>query len=331
MDYFSLQKWPKVSEGQKLQLRKKILVFSVFLVISIFIWLLTAMGKSYTTTMEYPVEYSDFPDNKVVVGELPEHLDLRVNAHGYALLRYKLSKRPVPISFRVSSYALTSSGEQSSTAYILTRYLKDQISSQLPQELQLLDIKPDTLQFLIGERSTRMLMIKPDLHFELEKQFTTVDGVVLEPDSIEIHGPDVILDTLQFISTERKDLGQLSRSYSEDLRLIILPGLETNVRKVSCFIKLEKFTEMEITVPVEVLNLPDSMSVQAFPSRIKLTCNVGLSKYERIDRELFRAVVIFPGTEKLPDRLEVKILNIPSYMVSLDYYPKSVEYLITRK
>lgn len=331
MDNFFLQKWPKVSEGQKLQLKKRILVFSVFLVISVFIWLLNALGKNYTTTMKYPVEYSDFPENKVVVGELPGHLDLKVNAHGYALLRYELFRRPVPISFRVSSYTLTSSGERSNRAFILTRYLKDQIAAQLPQELQLLEIRPDTLQFVIANKSTRPVRIQPDLDFELDKQFTTMNGVSLEPDSVEVSGPDVILDTLQFISTEYRDLGLLSRDYRDELELDIPAGLTLSLDEVKVSIELEKFTEMEITVPVEVLDLPDSMSMQTFPSRIRLTCRVGLSKYERIDRDLFRAVVSYPGTEALPERLEVQIMNIPSYMVSLDYNPRSVEYLITRK
>ena len=150
--------------------------------------------------MDYPVRYSDFPENKVVVGELPRHLDLNVVASGYALLRYRLFRQPVPISFRVSSYTLTTSGEKSNHAYILTRYLKDQISSQLPQELQLLEIHPDTLQFTVSGKTTRLLKVWPDLEFDLEKQFTTLDGVTLEPESVQVSGPDVILDTMQFLS-----------------------------------------------------------------------------------------------------------------------------------
>ena len=40
---------PRIPEGQKLQFRKRILLFSVFLLISVFIWFLNALGKNYTS------------------------------------------------------------------------------------------------------------------------------------------------------------------------------------------------------------------------------------------------------------------------------------------
>jgi len=147
-----LQNWPRVPEGQKLQFRKKILLFSVFLLISVFIWLLSALSKNYTSVIEYPLVYTDFPEERAFVGELPGHLDLRINAIGYALLRYKMFRKPVPISFKVSAFTLNRPGQDSSRAYILTRYLKDQVSRQLDPELQLLEIKPDTLHFQFARR-----------------------------------------------------------------------------------------------------------------------------------------------------------------------------------
>lgn len=326
-----LQKWPRVPEGQKLQFRKRILLFSVFLLISVFIWLLNSLGHNYTTRIEYPLVYSNIPAGQVFVGEPPEYLDLRINAHGYALLRYKILKKPVPINFKVSAFTLNRPGQDSSSAYILTRYLKDQISSQLPAELQLLEIKPDTLHFRFARRVTRVLPIKPDFVFELDKQFTIMDGIRLEPDSVEVTGPDAILDTLEYVSTERSDLGLLTRNYSDKARLNKLDGLEYSTSRVNCTIELEKFTEVQLIMAIEVLNLPDSLSMQTFPSRIKLTCKVGLSKYERVNNNLFRAVVDYSSLDDQQKEMSVRIQNIPVFLLTYDYYPKTVEFLISRK
>ena len=137
--------WTRFPVGPKLQFRKRILLFSVFLLVSVFLWLMNALSKSYSAEIEYPLVYTDFPEDRVFVGDLPEHLDLLVNAHGYALLRYKTFRKPVPISFKVSSFNLSRPGQDSTRAFILTRYLRDQVDRQLPPELQLLDIHPDTL------------------------------------------------------------------------------------------------------------------------------------------------------------------------------------------
>ncbi len=325
-----LQKWPKVPEGQKLQFRKKILLFSVFLLISASIWLLNELSKNYTTVIEYPIVYTDFPEDKVFVGEMPGHLDLQINAHGYALLRYKMFRKPVPISFKVSAFNLNR-GKDSSSAYILTRYLKDQIARQLPTELQLLEINPDTLYFQFAERVTRMVKIKPDFEYSIEKQFTIKDEIMLTPDSVEVTGPDLILDTLAFVYTTRYDLGVLTRNYSDKVKLNREADLQYNLSRVNCSIELERFTELLVTVPIEVLNLPDSILLQTFPSTIKLNCRVGLSKYDRIDRYPFRAVVDYDKIDEHIATLNVTIQNLPDYLLGYEYSPKTVEFLKSRR
>ena len=331
MEYGFLQKWPRMPEGQKLQFRKKILLFSVFLLISVFIWLLNALGRNYTAQIEYPLVYTDLPLDRVFVGDPPENLDLRINALGYALLRYKILKKPVPISFKVSSYTMNRPGRDSTRAFIVTRYLKDQIAGQLPSELQLLEIKPDTLHFQFARRLEKMVPVRADLGFMLDNQFTTREGIQLVPDSISISGPDAILDTLSYVYTERVDLGLLNRNYSDKVRLKKISGLEFSDSRVNCAIELEKYTEVQRSIPIEVVGLPDTLVMQTFPSKVKFTCNVGLSKYERANNNVFRAVVDFTSLEEQSNELQVSIQNMPSYLLSYDYFPKTVEFLISRK
>ncbi len=305
-------------------------MFSVFLLISLSIWLLNALSKNYTTVIEYPLVYTDVPEDKVFVGEMPGNLDLQINSHGYALLRYKLFRKPVPISFKISAFNLNR-GQDSSRAYILTRYLKDQIANQLPAELQLLLIKPDTLHFQFAGRVTRMVKIMPDYIFNIDKQFTIKDKIMLSPDSVEVSGPDLILDTMEFVYTERVNLGDLTRDYSDRVRLNKLPDLDYSLSRVNCSIELERFTVLQVTVPIDVLNLPDSILLQTFPPSIKLSCKVGLSKYESIEGYPFRAQVDYQEIEDGVTALNVSIQNMPLYLLGFEYYPKDVEFLKSRR
>jgi len=297
----------------------------------VFIWFLNALGRNYTDRIEYPLVYIDMPADRIFVDEPPEYLDLRVNAHGYALLRYKVLKKPVPISFKVSAFTMDRPGQDNSRAYILTRYLKDQVSAQLPGELQLLEIKPDTLHFQFGRKVTKMLPVKPDLVFKLDKQVTTREGIQLKPDSVEVTGPDAILDTMSSVLTEKIDLGMLSRNYGDKVRLSKMEGLEYSSSRVNCSIELEKYTEVQLSIPIEVINLPDSLSLQTFPDKVRFTCNVGLSKYDRVNDKLLRAVVDYSSLDDQQKELGITIQNIPVFLLSYDYYPKTVEFLISRK
>jgi hypothetical protein len=326
-----LQKWPKVPEGQQLQFRKKVLLFSIFLLIAIFIWFLNALSKNYTTQIAYPLRYEDLPVDRVFVGELPDELDLRINAHGYAILRYKVFGNPSPINFNVSAFSLNRAGNDSSRAFIVTRYLRDQVARQLPAELQLLEIKPDTLYFQFARSKKRKVKVIPDFHFQVDNQFTVKDQIQLDPDSVEVTGPDLILDTLRQVYTVRTELGELTRNFSDKVRLQTLPDLEYDRLKVQCHIELERFTEVQLTLPVTVVNLPDSILIQTFPSRIRFTCNVGLSKYERISNNQIRAVVDYDEIREESRLVDVQIQNLPVYLLSYEYYPKTVEYLKSRR
>lgn len=306
-------------------------MFSVFLLISLVIWLLSALSKDYTAVIRYPLAYTDFPEDRVIVGETRKYLDLRVNAGGYALLRYKTFRKPVPISFKVSAFNFSHAGQDSARAFILTRYIRDQVSRQLPAELQLLEIKPDTLSFRFARRVTRMVRVRPDIRYQLDNQFTVKDGIRLEPDSVSASGPDVVLDTLSAVYTERINLGPLSKSYSDKVRLRKLDDVELGRSRVNCFIELERYTEVQLSIPIGVENLPDSLSLQTFPSRVRFTCTVGLSKYDRIDGSLIRAVVDYREINENSNVLEVDIRNAPVYLLGYDYYPKSVEFLLSRR
>jgi len=306
-------------------------LFSVFLLISIFIWFLNALSKNYTTEIEFPLTYEGFPEDRVFVGQLPEELSLRINAHGYAILRYNVFRKPVPISFRLSAFTFNRSGGDSSRAYMLTRYLRDQVSGQLPSELQLLEIKPDTLHFQFARSMTRKVKIVPDFRFVVDNQFTIKDGIRLEPDSVMVTGPDVILDTLRQVFTVRNELGQLTKNYNDKVKLKPIPDLIYSNTRVESNIELERFTEVQLTLPVRVLNLPDTISMQTFPSRIRFTCNVGLSKYDRVNENLIRATVDYDEIGEGTRSLDVHIQNTPLYLLSYEYYPKSVEFLKSRK
>lgn len=326
-----LQNLPSVAEGKKLQFRKRVLMFSVFLLISVFIWLLNALSKDYTSVIEYPLVYTDFPDDRVFVGDMPEHLDLGIHANGYALLRYKIFKKPVPISFKVSAFNLNRPNQDNFKVYILSRDLRGQITNQLPSELQLQEINPDTLHFEFAKSVSRMIKIMPDFNFEVDKQFTIKDEIRLSPDSIKVTGPNVILDTLNYVLTERKEMGLLAKGFSEKVRLKEIPDLNYDNAKVSCTLELERFTEVQLFIPIEVLNLPEDIVLQTFPSRIKLSCKVGLSKYERMDGNLFRAVVDYAQIDDRTKVADVSIQNIPYYLLSYEYYPKTVEYLKSKR
>jgi hypothetical protein len=319
------------TKAKQLEWKRKMLVFSFFLTIAIVIWLLNALSKDYTTEIKYPITYSKFPPEKILVSDVPDHLGLNVNAHGYALLSNKLSNRPIPLSFPISNFVMNKMPEDTTKFYILTRYARERVERQLSGELQLLEISPDTLVFQFANKVSKWLPLEPMINYELGKGFTVLNGVEISPESIMVSGPDIYLDTLKTLKTEFRSLGKLEKNFNGTLKLANYPRLNYQKGQVNCAIRIEKLTEVQVSVPIQIKGLPDSLRMQTFPQQVTVTGVIGLSGYERIVPEAFRIEVDYDDVLENRSRLEVAMKTKPDELTAAEYYPKSVEYLLSVK
>ena len=326
-----LKQFARVRERKKITLNKRVLIFFFFVLLSIVFWLLTAMNKEYVTTISYPVRYIRFPEDKVLVNDVPDRLNLTVNANGFTLLSNKLKSRLTPIIFDVKSFSPNRFRNDPSSVYILSSYAKDVISRQLSSDIEIIDIKPDTLIFNFAPRKEKRIPVKPVLNLTFEKQFMQVGPLTLNPDSVDASGPQVIIDSLQAAVTEELRLTGINKSFSEEVKLKTVSKVEFNPVEVWFRLPVERFTEASLSVPIEVINLPDSLVLRTFPGKVNITCQVGLSAYESLNEHLFRAVVDYAeaGT-MLGNRLQVNLVKEPEYIQALNYSPKSVEYILEK-
>ena len=326
-----LKRFARVGERKKITLNRRFIYFFFFLLLSIVFWLLTVMNKEYVTTISYPVRYIRFPEDKVLVNDVPDRLNLTVNANGFTLLSNKLKSRLTPIIFDVNSFSPNRFKNDPSTFYILSSYAKNGISRQLSSDIEILDIKPDTLIFHFAPREEKRVPVKPVLNLSFEKQYMQVGPLTVEPDSVSASGPQVIIDSLQAAQSEALRLTGLNKSFSEEVKLKPVSKVEFNPVEVWIRMPVEKFTEASLSVPIEVINLPDSLVLRTFPGKVNLTCQVGLSAYETLNEHLFRAVVDYAeaGT-MLGNRLQVNLVKVPQYIQALNYSPKSVEYILEK-
>ena len=161
-----------ISERKKITFNKRLLIFFFFLLLSILFWFLTAMNKEYVASISYPVRYIRFPENKVLVNDIPDRLELTVNASGFLLLGHKLKSRLTPIIFNVNSFSPNTFRNDPSTVYILSSYASNEIARQLSSEIEILDINPDSLIFKFAERAEKTVPVLPSLNFSFEKQST---------------------------------------------------------------------------------------------------------------------------------------------------------------
>jgi hypothetical protein len=327
-----LNKFSSFTETEKIALKKKIFLFCFFLIISIILWLLISLSKQYDDQVNYPVRYKNFPESRVLIGDLPDHLRLDVNANGFTLLRFKLSSRYIPISFSVNSFKMNLlPGTDSSSFYIETKYAREYIASQLSSDFIIHKISPDTLIFRLSGVVSKKVPVIPAFKYHLEKQLILKKQILLDPDSVTASGPDFLIDTLSAIFTRTTDIGKIRKTDNEEVELEEIKFVYVKEATINVGFTIEQFTEKTVPVPVEILNLPSNKRMQAFPRYIQLTCQVGLSNFESLDGSMFRAQVDYQEIREVQsNKLKVMITKQPVFVQAVRFSPKTVEYIFEK-
>lgn len=312
--------------------KEKIVVYAICLGLSFFLWFLNTLDKNYTGYISVPVRYINLPENKQFSGSLPNKLEMMVDASGYTILQYKLSIIFSPLLLDVDE--LTNKYLQNkyiSKYAIATMNHKESMANQISNNIKIINIRPDSIFFDVSPLIEREIKIRPKVKLSFSKEYTSKKPPFTKPDFVSVHGPKNILDTLSYINTEELSLENLSQNITREVKLDIPDRLTSKIKKVILDIPVEQFTEASFEIPVSILNVPDSLLIKTFPGKIRVSCRVGLSEYNNINKNSFKAFINFSPKLLVLNKLPIQLGRYPESIISADYTPKEVEYVIELK
>jgi YbbR domain-containing protein len=312
---------------EKLKKDRRIIVFSVCLLIATTLWFLNALSKNYTTTLSYPVKYVNPPKNQFLTNTPPSKLELKVDAYGFTLLRHKLAFSFSPILLDMS-YIKENIAPNSNIRYVRTEDLKKQISDQVSKEITITDISPKIITFIFDSLKTKMIEVRPDINVDLEPQFYITDSLLVNPKKIKISGPATILDTLHFLKTEHKEFSDVNSTLEKIIKVRHPNHTSLMTREVKVLIPVEKFTEKKLKIPVEVRPVEYKEQIKLFPSEVTITFMVSLSEYEKVTPEDFKACVYYVPEKRKMETLNITMESQPPGIKMLRIMPDAVEFLI---
>jgi hypothetical protein len=217
---------------------------------------------------------------------------------------------------------------------VITPYL---LINEIEREQNLLgkiiSISPDSIYLTFEDERSRKLPVKADLDLSFEKQFMRYGEVVFSPDSVTVSGPENIVSGLDSALLGKIKLEMLNRDTEGEK---IFPGDSINSNltfspsTVTYKIPVEKFTEGEAVIPVEIIN-SDGLNAKVFPDKVKIFYTIALKDYSRIEPGMLHAVANFSGIDLAKeDRIKVSIENLPSYIRVNEIKPDKVEFIIIK-
>ena len=295
---------------------RAILIACIF--IALIFWVLVKLSQTFYSTADFQIDYK-LPVGKSFVSSPPTSAKATLKGTGWELMSFQFNKKESKVLFEINDVA---------SQAINSGLLIDKIQQTISSSIEVSDVNMDFIFVQMESETEIKVPVRLTKKITLAPQFQFLDSFKIEPDSIILTGPYTEVQSITFWETEMLELQDLKKDQTIEVGLKVPENQEIHLSqdKIIVDLKVEQFTEKSLFLPIVIKNAPDSL--KTFPERAKLSCIVGLSKYNDLNRSSFQLVAdlkdIPLNTEK--NTIPVLLTRQPDYVRAVNFQPKSVEF-----
>lgn len=303
---------------------REFFVFLFFFIVAAGFWLLQTLNNDYETEFSIPVRLRNVPDDVVLISEPASEVRVRVKDKGTVLLNYMLSKSFYPLTVDFDEYR----GSEDNHVRIYSSQYQKKISVQLNASTQLLSMKPDTLEYYYSTGVSKKVPVALQGRVSAGMQYYLPD-TVFAPDSVWVYASSDILDTITKAYTQPVVLENISDTLRKQVALSARRGTKFVPASVNLMLPVDIYTEKTVEVPLQGVSFPPDKALRVFPSKIKITFQVGLSRFRQVTADDFHLYVSYEDLLTLgTDKYTVKLKSYPDGVSHVRFNPEQVDFLI---
>ena len=302
--------------------KKKGQFFLIFVFVSALLWLLTRFSNSYKSPVEFKIAYVNLPKG-VVITNAPETLKATIEATGFQLLLYQLFGKTLTLDMQNSAL----DENQGSLALIpLSGYLEN----QLFEKARINRINNPNFLFSFERLSQKKVAVVLTGGIEFKAGYSYISPPKIFPDSVTIFGIPSVTNSIDYISTTPINETEQTKGFQKLVSLNVPEKLDDiSHRRVIVEADVAQFTELSFQVPVQMVNLPDSVTIKLFPKTVQLMGLVPRNQIDSISAKDFLLTADY-ATSNFGARktLSVQITEKPSLFKVTKWIPQQLDYLI---
>ena len=302
-------------------------------VIAFIFWFFIKSEDTYSVTTSIPLVARNLQEQKTYKEEVPESIIVSLKGSGRAFIWlrffdnfYEDYKAVIDLSSIADEYN-----------FELDQYYKnnpEKIVLPTSLDLEFVEvISPRNIKINLDQYLVKKVPIMSEIMVTTSAGYIQV-GEVFSPDSISIGGPQEIVDTIDFVKTQKDTLVDLVSSVESEF-LIINPDIvvDFDPKKVKGFINIQPISETIVTgIPVKLINKPNDINVFVNPATVSLTIVGGLDQIAKIGSTDIEVLINFEKSWS-PDKQfyspEVKIPD--SILEWKDLSPNNLEILVIKE
>jgi len=312
---------------------RRIFSFFICLLISAFLWLISALNRSYTRTVAIPVKFVNYPVGKRIVNKLPPYIMADIKTSGAKLLMLLVKKSIAEITVDIG--AVTDKKSLSGNASVNTVAFIGNLSKLLNTDVDVIKVKPDSIRFVFGKTFTKKVFIKPQVQINYNVPQGIFKHIKVSPQFITISSDSATLSKIDTLYTEKLVLNNLNQKVEQQTNIQLseeLDGLVAlSTQKVTLQINLDEYAQKTIQLPVQVLNAPANTSVKIFPAFVNVTITVPYNLFDSLNASVIKAFVDFKQNTNQKEKLTVTVSSsiVDSKITQIS--PQKVEYIIRKQ
>lgn len=310
----------------------KLKSFLFFILLAVIFWFLNALSNDYYTVIQTEIKYTKLPENKILINELPQEVQLQVRGHGFSLLQNMVARLFSNVSLDVSTIIENNKNfNNDNTLVWRSNQIKIQIEKQLSDDITVLEVHPGEIIMAFSDAIEKNIIIKPDVKITCQKKFMQHGQTEVEPDSILVKGPNLMVDKIKYIETEYVEFLDLNASIKQQIMLKPIEKVVFSSNDVSIKINVEEVSQGEITIPIKIKNLPDTVELKLLPQEIKIEYFAFISDYNTIKPTDFDITINFDSLLNNPtNEINPVLEKYPQYISHIKMYPENVSFIIEK-
>ncbi|MDD3876963.1 MAG: CdaR family protein [Bacteroidales bacterium] len=304
-------------------------IFLVCLFFSTLLWLVIKFSKDYEIRQEVHISFVHVPEGKFIT-QADTVIHYSIKANGFKLLTENTHKQH-RLQLDVSNYPSYTNSPLRQVVKINTKDLSPQIIAQYRHIEALYDMSLDEILIVMEAANSKKIPVRHSFTYSLEKPNYLYGDVKISPDSVVVYGGKQIIEQISEVYTIDTVLGTLSesRSFSLPLKFNDLNGCYLSHNQVNIHIPIEKYTEKELTVPIQTTEFQDNRHLKLFPEKVQVIFLTALNDYNDISPSMFEVVV---DTSNINNAtlLPVIVRSMPPRIIFTRSVPESVEFIIVQ-
>jgi hypothetical protein len=299
--------------------------FLFFLIFAIVIWVFVQFSKQYNEILNIPVEYTNVPPDILLKEDNPDRLELRLQDNGFKIAWFSLFPPTLNID-------LSKANEEDGRLLYVIDENRQEVLSQLNIDFEDSRFLKEAIVIQYDQKQEKILPVISRIDVSFAAGYSAVENLRISPDSIQVSGPDEILDTLSALYTFKHNFTRVKEDllgsvYVDTTRL---PNVTLYRNRVNYSLDVEKFTEGSVQVPIELTNVPEGLNVVIFPKETVLFFQVNLKDFSKVTASDFRVVANFQNVKGSQDFIIPEVVNKPDFTSNIRLNEKRIQFIIKK-